>query len=105
MVLAPKGQELEKIFVLVKKTSELDCKKRDYFEQFYPLPKEQRFVSGQTHLYLGRQYRHKVTVHKESSVKLIGKFFYVSVGKPKLRQTIKAALDEWCSERAGSIFS
>ncbi len=105
MVVAPKGQEFEKIFALVKKRASWIAKKRDYFEQFHPLPKEQRFVSGETHLYLGRQYRLKVTMHKERSVKLIGKFFYVSVENPKLRQTVKAALDKWYSERALKIFT
>ena len=31
-----------------------------YFEQFQPMLPDRRFVSGETHVYLGRQYRLKV---------------------------------------------
>lgn len=105
IVLAPKGQEFAKIYSLIKKRASWITKKRNYFERFHPLPKEQQFVSGETHLYMGRQYRLKVKISKKRSVKLIGKFFYVSVENPDQSESVKVALDEWYNERALKIFT
>jgi len=104
VVLAPEGQELDKILTLVKRRAGWIVKKRDYFEQFHPLAGEKRFVSGETHLYLGRQYRLKVRRRRESGVKLIGRYFLVAVEDPSDRKMVKNALESWYIERAKKVF-
>ena len=46
----------------------------DYFEQFQPLTPPRKFVAGETHLYLGRQYRLKLVEGEWTSVKLKGRY-------------------------------
>src|SRR5438874_10849947 len=59
-VLAPVDCRLADVLARVQKRAAWITKQRAYFEQFHPLPHEKRYVSGETHLYLGRQYRLKI---------------------------------------------
>ncbi len=103
IVAAPEGQKLEKILALVKKRGAWIAKKRNYFEQFHPLPDEKRFVSGETHLYLGRQYRLKLQNSEARKVKLVGKYFQISVEEVN-REKVKATLDTWYRKQAEKLF-
>lgn len=104
LVAAPEGQELEKILALVKKRAGWIAKKRNYFEQFHPLPKKQQFVSGETHLYLGRQYRLKIHRSASEEVKLIGSYFHIYLEDPSDYAKAQKALDNWYEKRAQTIF-
>ena len=54
---APVGKPVEAVLARVRKRAPWIIKQRDYFERFQPLPPERKYVSGETHVYLGRQYR------------------------------------------------
>ena len=56
---APVGCSLEEVLSHLESRRAWIAKQRRYFETFHPLPEVKRFVSGETHLYLGRQYRLK----------------------------------------------
>ena len=105
VVLAPKGHELDKVLALVQKRASWIVKKRNYFEQFHPFPNEKRFVSGETHLYLGRQYRLKLLKRENADVKLVGRYFYVSAKNPNHKDFVKTTLDDWYMEKAEKLFS
>src|SRR5260370_9105210 len=51
---------------------------RRYFERFLPPTPPRRYVSGETHRYLGRQYRLKVSEHPPYGVKLSGHYLHVA---------------------------
>lgn len=104
VVLAPQNRSVDEALQFVRKRAAWIIKQRNYFQQFHPLPGEKRYVSGETHLYLGRQYRLKVICHNQSGVKLVGKYFYVSVDAPKNINTVKECLDNWYMKRAQQIF-
>ena len=58
-----------------------------YFTQFLPCIPERSFLAGETHLYLGRQYRLKVVPHVQEGVKLIRGYFVVQTHRcPQIRQ-------------------
>src|SRR5262245_65325000 len=59
-VLAPADCSLAGVLARVQKRAAWITRQRAHFEQFHPLPHEKRYVSGETHLYLGRQYRLKI---------------------------------------------
>ena len=80
------------------------AKQRRYFETFHPLPEVKRFVSGETHLYLGRQYRLRVRHARDVEVKLIGRFLNVSVPEPEEPKCVRTALDVWYRAHADPIF-
>jgi len=71
-----------------------------YFSQFLPRTPERTFVAGETHLYLGRQYRLKVVPHVKESVKLIRGFIVVQTHRPTRPEVTRELIEEWYRDRA-----
>ncbi len=103
-VIAPNGHGMEAVLSKVKKRANWIARQRAHFELFQPLPKEKQFVSGETHHYLGRQYRLKIKHQNEESVKLKGKFLMVNTPQPKDRLHIKSLIEQWYRKRAQKVF-
>ncbi len=80
-------------------------KQINYFRQFEPRTPSRRYVGGETHLFLGRQYRLRVKKHSDNVVKLKGPNFSVMTPVPDNRQKVKRLLTEWYQEHAREIFS
>jgi hypothetical protein len=78
-VVAPVGIDVPTVLERVKRRAPWIIRQRDYFQRFQPMQPPRRYVSGETHLYLGRHYRLKVVGNDEESVKLIGRYIYVNV--------------------------
>jgi predicted metal-dependent hydrolase len=70
------------------------------FERYHPLPVPRRFVSGETHYYLGRQYRLRIRRGTEE-VKLIRGFLLVTLNGKK---RAKRLVTEWYRARAEVVF-
>lgn len=102
--LAPDGRSLEEVGAYLHRRRLWIARQRRHFERYQPLPVEKRYVSGETHLYLGRQYRLRVHQADETAVRLLGKFFEVSSPTPKSPQTVAAAMGEWYQSHAEAIF-
>ena len=64
---APKSKVEEKI----RKRAPWILKQQSHFLSFEPKTPRRKYISGETHLYLGRQYRLKIIKSKEESVKLM----------------------------------
>ena len=64
-----------------------------YFLQFLPRAPERLFISGETHLYLGRQYRLKVVPHVQAGVKLTRGFIVVQTHRPKSTEVTRELVD------------
>jgi len=103
-VRAPAGTSLRDIKIRVQKRFRWIIKQINYFKQFEPkIPR--RYVGGETHIFLGRQYRLKIIKDKEEDVKLKGAYFFVMTADPHDRQKIKNLLDAWYKDHARSIFT
>ena len=102
--LAPAGRSLDDVLTHLNHRRSWIAKQRRHFEKYQPLPAEKRYVSGETHLYLGRQYRLRVHEGADTSVRLVGRFFEVHVPVPKHPQRIAVAMSEWYQSHAESIF-
>ena len=102
---APKGKKVHDVLARVKERASWIIKKRVYFERFQPLLIQRQYVSGESHYYLGRQYRLKVRKKSEQSVKLIGK--YINVYAPYVNNSneVKKLLQDWYRKHAEAIFS
>jgi predicted metal-dependent hydrolase len=61
-------------------------------------------VPGETHLYLGRQYRLRVHCAGRASVKLVGRFFEVHLHTPKEPQAVAAVMHRWYQSHAERVF-
>src|SRR6266576_1007702 len=70
------------------------------FERYHPLPVPRRYVSGETHYYLGRQYRLRIRRGPEE-VKLIRGFLLVTLNDKK---RAKRLVVEWYRARAELLF-
>lgn len=103
-VIAPEERSLDEVVQRVRKRAAWILKQQDYFEQFQPLPTPRRYVSGETHLYLGRQYLMKVRTSSQELVKLKGRYLHVSTQNPKSVNQVSALVDAWYSAHAGKTF-
>lgn len=102
-VKAPTETTRDTIYARVAKRARWIKKKLEYFRQFEPsVPK--RYVGGETHLFLGRQYRLKLVNSADREVKLKGGYFFVTTPEPHDPTTIRKMLDKWYSDHALSVF-
>jgi len=104
-VVAPLKAPVAKIDEKVRKRAAWILRKQRYFFQFMPRSVERRYVSGETHLYLGRRYRLKVTEDSEASVKLKRGFIVVCAPKPKDPELTRALVEGWYNQRAHLKFN
>jgi predicted metal-dependent hydrolase len=105
IVKAPRGTLFKTIRNRVAKRAHWIRKQITYFRKFEPHTPSRRYVGGETHLFLGRQYRLKIKKQDNDEVKLKGAYFYVMTPDPDNTQKIKTLLDEWYKEHARTIFS
>lgn len=99
-VVAPIDAPVERIFEKVRKRAPWIRKQLAYFEQFTPRTTERRYVSGETHLYLGRQYKLKVVPHVQQRVTLFRGQLIVQTHTPKNEETVRGLVQDWFKERA-----
>ncbi len=104
-VNAPTNCSLDDVLFRVKKRAPWIIKQTNYFERFQPLLTERKYVSGETHYYLGRQYRLKVVKGDKNDVKLIGKYFYIYTNDRNNKKRIKKLLNKWYVQHAEEIFN
>lgn len=104
-VLAPLSKSLDAILARVDQRAQWIVKQWRYFEQYLPIQPERRFVSGETHVYLGRQYRLKVIKSTVSDVKLIGRHFLVQHYCLNDLSGISDLLRDWYVRHASALFT
>ena len=105
IVKAPTETATDRISAKMVKRARWIKKQLNFFQQFDPRTPPRQYVGGETHLYLGRQYRLKIKKGGKSDVKLKGAYFQISTPAPKHRETIKGQIDNWYKEHAQNIFS
>ena len=76
----------------------------DRVKEFHPLPNPLKYVSGETLMYLGRQYRLKVHEGEPEAAKLRGKFLHVGVTRRADTTAVRRAVDTWFRTRARDVF-
>jgi len=91
LVKAPADSAFEKIEEVVRKRASWILKQQSFFLSFHPKLPAKRYVSGETHLYLGRQYRLKIIIALAESVKLKGAFIEITTpDKSRAEALLKA---------------
>lgn len=104
-VVAPEGKSEDEINARVRKKVPWIIRQTNYFERLRPNPSERSFVAGETHDYLGRQYRLKVICSPEKPhVHLKGRFFYVSLSDSSDTQKIALLMRQWYRKHAKVLF-
>ncbi len=101
LVKAPIETSMEKVKEKLRKKAPWIIKQQSFFLSFQPKTPARKFISGETHLYLGRQYRLKILSGKTESVKLKGKFIEVVAAD---KSNAKQLVSEWYLQNAKTKF-
>lgn len=97
LVKAPINTSVDIIKTKLYKKAPWIIKQQSFFLTFHPKTPTRKFIGGETHLYLGRQYRLKIIKGKEESVKLKNGFIEVhTLNKLKAKKLVT----HWYLERA-----
>ena len=101
IVKAPLETSLEKVKEKLLKKAPWIIRQQSFFLSFHPKTPARKFIGGETHLFLGRQYRIKMINDKlemmNNQVKLRGQYFEVYTENKK---DIKALLENWYHKKA-----
>ncbi len=102
---APGGFSEKEIEAAVRSKGRWLIKQIDDIAAFHPLPKPYRFVSGETFVYLGRQYRLRVTEGEPGPAKLKGRYLEAVVADKQDVDAVKSVLEAWYRTRAEDRFA
>jgi predicted metal-dependent hydrolase len=105
MVKAPAQSDIVSIEKRIVKRARWILKQLKYFRQFNPKTPERHYVNGETHLYLGKQYRLKIATGQENSVKLSRGFFHITCRSEPTPHSVKKLLSQWYTEKAQQQFA
>lgn len=107
-VRAPNDATAQQVRDKVKKRARWIVTQQDDFADFVQARVPREYVSGETHRYLGRQYRLKVIPIAEDEperVKLIGPYFRIYTHGKGDATHVKAQLDTWYRAHAKTKFA
>ena len=99
-VFAPKNADDKAVHAAIMKKASWIARKLNTLEAYHPLPAPKRYISGETLVYLGRQYRLKVEKGPLQSAKLLGRFLWIWVKEKSDTRCIKKAVNSWYRIRA-----
>ena len=105
LVTAPKKAVLNTVLGKVRKRAGWIRRQQRFFREFLPQTPPRRYVSGETHRYLGRQYRLKVVEAGEAGVKLVGRFIWVHTPKKNDTTRVRKLVEAWYLAHAKERFA
>lgn len=100
VIAAPEDASLEAIEAKLRKRAAWVTRQQRFFSQFLPRVPPRAFLPGETHLYLGRQYRLKVVPHVQQAVKMMHGYFIVQTHRPLSPDVTQELVEAWYRERA-----
>ena len=104
VVTAPWNAPLEHVESILRRRSGWILRQRRAAASLPAPPPPKEWVSGETHRYLGRQYRLKVVAGMKSEIKLVGRFFHVVVPDPADTDRIRRRMERWYLDHARVVF-
>jgi predicted metal-dependent hydrolase len=105
VVLAPMAAEVLRVEQILRRRLPWIRHQRQVLEDLPPPPASRQWAAGETHRYLGRQYRLKPVKGLAQSVRLAGGYFVVTVGDPQDRRSIQRLMGAWYRERAECVLA
>lgn len=103
-VIAPYHSSIKKIKRKVEKKARWIVRQKEFFGDFLPKTPAKEYVSGETHLYLGKQYRLKLVQARVKKVKMSKGYIYVYLSNKNEKRQIMLLLNEWYREHALRVF-
>ncbi len=103
---APMGLAAAKADGQVLRKARWIVRQQEFFSAFLPASPTKEYVSGETHRYLGRQYRLKVhATEGATAVKLLGARIHIHARHPKDADHVRSLLAAWYRGRAEVRFN
>lgn len=103
-VIAPFGTDKKKILLKIKLKAPWILKQIEQFKSYKPCTPPRRFINGETHLYLGRQYRLKIVSDSLNIIKAYrGQLFIHATDINK--DALEMQLQQWYKQKANAVFS
>ena len=102
-VVAPTNAPVKDIEAKLIKRGSWIVRQKQYFESFLPRTPQREYVSGETHLYLGRRYVLKVQKGERNEVKLKGGRLIVRINKRAAITTARDVLAGWYKSRGEKV--
>ena len=105
VVAAPLDAPIEAIAEKVLKRAGWVRRQQRFFSQFMPRTPERRYLAGETHLYLGRQYRLKVVRSGRPKVEITRGFIIVHTREPDRPEVTRRLVEGWYRKQARAKFA
>lgn len=96
-VKAPLTTTMEQIEQKLQKRAGWIIRQQQFFQSFGEVTPKRRYISGESHLYLGRQYMLRVTEGKRNEVRYRGHYFEVECTN---KDKVESLMNEWYNARA-----
>jgi predicted metal-dependent hydrolase len=103
-VKAPMDAPSEAIERLLHRRAKWIKRQMDFFRQFDPRTPARSYIGGETHRYLGRQFRLKLQTSGINAVKLVRGFFQITCKDVVEPEQVKRLLDGWYLRKAKTRF-
>lgn len=104
VVTAPKDAADSVVKEKMQKRASWIIKQQRFFENYLPAIPPRRYVSGESHRYLGRQYRLRIHEGDEDVVKMARGQINVYLIDPSNKRRVKPLVVGWFRHRAKVIF-
>lgn len=102
---APLNAEVAKVDELVLRKARWIVRQQDFFRSFLPAAPAKEYVSGESHRYLGKQYRLKVhATQGDEEVKLLSGRIHIHTHHPKDAEHVRGLLSGWYRSHAVARF-
>lgn len=101
---APLHARADAVLDRVEKRAKWIAKQWRYFQDHQPRQPARRFVTGESHRYLGRQYRLKVETGIPAAVRLVARWFEIRCAEPGDPERVRELLQAWYRTRAKAVF-
>jgi predicted metal-dependent hydrolase len=102
-VVAPQGATLQAIRAKILKRAGWIARARRQYARLHPLQPARQFVPGETHRYLGRQYRLRYSEGATPEVRLHGGFIVVTAPRGPNPRVLRRLLRAWYARRADEV--
>lgn len=104
LAVAPATADKDEIEALIRKRARWIIRQQQFFAQFTPRTPPRQFLPGETHNYLGRQYRLRVEPGDLQRARMVRGFILVSGVDFNDTPSIERLVTAWYRERAEVLF-
>ena len=104
VVTAPAGSTDEAVEQRVRKRAAWIVQQRRFFETYLPKQPPRRYVGGESHRYLGRQYRLRVHQADADAVKMARGQINVGLVDTTKKERVRTLVTAWFRGRAEAVF-